>query len=311
MFTGMVMATVVSVGAQDGSAAKSTQDVKSVISAKTAIKGGISDATGETYGVVGVSNSPDGAGLGAANTNGGADLVIDGSAEGQPDAIVTQAGIDRPSASDQSFTLHNSGAGGLDLVVEGMLFGNGANLTDVNAALFGGKTLGDFALNLQLATSGSSSVHWQNITSAPFGLSDGDDDTLGGLSCAEDQIIKWNGAGWVCSADTGAFRLVNSVVAAEDAVILDEDLVGDVVFERTNLNGSRYGLEADGYFTSNDVYVNHCAIRGPTNSIRVEDVDVFVGGTQLAGGAVFVSSGSATCAGVWDESYTFYPSTCP
>jgi hypothetical protein len=103
-----------------------------VTAAKTAIRGVVSDAVGETYGVIGLSSSPDGAGLGAANTNGGADLVLDGSADGQPDAILTQDGLDRPSASHQPFTLYNSGAGRLDLYVEGILFGDGARRRDTD-----------------------------------------------------------------------------------------------------------------------------------------------------------------------------------
>jgi hypothetical protein len=54
-------------------------NLKSVPSAVAAIKGTVPDPTGETYGVVGISNSPDGAGVGAANTAGGPDLVLDGS----------------------------------------------------------------------------------------------------------------------------------------------------------------------------------------------------------------------------------------
>ena len=54
------------------------QSPKSVTSAKTAIKGTVSDVTGETYGMVGISNSPTGAGMAAGNTGGGADLVLDG-----------------------------------------------------------------------------------------------------------------------------------------------------------------------------------------------------------------------------------------
>jgi hypothetical protein len=111
-------------------------------------------------------------------------------------------------------------------------------------------------------------------------------------------------------ADTGGFLMVDSQVNAEDAITLDSGLYGDVVIEGSNLNGSRYGLEADGDVTSN-VYVNRSTVRGPTNSITVTTVDVLVGGSQLAGGAVSVSSGTATCAGVWDESYAFSSSTCP
>ncbi|MDH4226463.1 MAG: hypothetical protein OEV59_01730 [Deltaproteobacteria bacterium] len=45
------------------------------------------------------------------------------------------------------------------------------------------------------------SVAWSGITSVPAGLSDGDNDTLGGLTCANGQVAKSNGSAWICVAD--------------------------------------------------------------------------------------------------------------
>ena len=45
---------------------------------------------------------------------------------------------------------------------------------------------------------------WGNLTGVPAGFADGVDDdidTLGGLSCTNGQIAKWNGTAWSCSAD--------------------------------------------------------------------------------------------------------------
>jgi hypothetical protein len=560
----VAIASAVAADESAGHGEAAADTAKSVTTAKTAIEGHVSDPSGETYGVVGVSNSPDGAGLGAANTGGGPDLVLDGG--GDPDAILTEAGIDRPSASLQTFTLHNSGGGGLDLYVEGTLFGNGVGLTHVDAASLGGSFAGEFALDVDLATSGSSSVHWDNVTSAPTGLADGDDDTLGGLECGEAQIAKWNGSSWICSHDVGVayartrvvgpvgtppengatlldaiagiptpasqeeawllkiepgvydvgsasfemkswvdvegsgegvtlirgaicetgwtittgvvegaesaelrsltventcsgtnmsstgiynqgdnarfshvtasvfgaaeynhavynegldvvfefitaesggatdtnrglvdggigvritnarvsglaggdtstglelfggwtavsdveviarnatastwavfngasdvvftnltarassthggeqigmfasqggFTLVDSSIQAEDAAQLDSLEGGTVVLDNATLNGSRYGIHADVSPLSGsvDIYINHSVVRGPTNSLRFDYTDVFVGGSQIAGGAVSnLGSGTIACAGVWDEGYTFYPSTCP
>jgi hypothetical protein len=83
---------------------------KSVTATATAsIKGEMLDPSGEAYGVIGISNSSNGAGVGAGNTNNGPDLVLDGSEDSDPDAIFTQAGIDRPSSSaDTVFFLLNS-----------------------------------------------------------------------------------------------------------------------------------------------------------------------------------------------------------
>ena len=47
-------------------------------------------------------------------------------------------------------------------------------------------------------------VAWSNIDSStlPNGLSDGDDDTLGDITCATGEIITWSGAGWLCTSDS-------------------------------------------------------------------------------------------------------------
>ncbi len=97
---------------------------KSVTTTATAsIKGEMLDPSGESYGIIGISNSSNGAGVGAGNTNNGPDLVLDGSEDSDPDAIFTQAGIDRPSASaDTMFFLLNSDEGHvLNLHVEGSI----------------------------------------------------------------------------------------------------------------------------------------------------------------------------------------------
>ena len=43
---------------------------------------------------------------------------------------------------------------------------------------------------------------WSGLIGVPAGFADNvDNDTLGGLSCANGQIAKWNGSAWVCAAD--------------------------------------------------------------------------------------------------------------
>ena len=91
---------------------------KAAPSAKTAISGSLSDTTGETYGVVGISNSAEGAGVGAAGAEGGPDLVLDGSADGGPDTELSQSGIDRRSAGPQTFNIENSAGGGMTMPVD-------------------------------------------------------------------------------------------------------------------------------------------------------------------------------------------------
>ncbi len=99
---------------------QATDQAKSVLTAKTAIRGGLSDTTGEAYGVVGVSASADGAGLGAANTGGGPDLVLDGSEDFLPDAELSESGIDRPWGTPQTFNIRNSVGAGMTLQVDGV-----------------------------------------------------------------------------------------------------------------------------------------------------------------------------------------------
>lgn len=114
--------------------AVSKQAGRSVPTGLAAIRGEQPDPSGETYGVVGVSASAGGAGIGAANTAGGADLVLDGSAQGVADTILTESGIDRPQDSPQTITITNSTGGGMTLDVEGAIAGDGSQLTDVTAA---------------------------------------------------------------------------------------------------------------------------------------------------------------------------------
>ena len=59
---------------------------KSVPTASAAIRGEHPDTSGENYGLVGTSASLDGAGIAAANLDGGPDLVLDGSVNGEVDA---------------------------------------------------------------------------------------------------------------------------------------------------------------------------------------------------------------------------------
>jgi hypothetical protein len=68
--------------------------------------------------------------------------------------------------------------------------------------------------------------------------------------------------------------------------------------------GTSYGIDNASF---NQTSVDNSEITGATATVR-EFGTAMVGGSKLDGGAV---SGSVTCAGVWDESYAFYASTCP
>ena len=91
----------------------------SAVTGPAAIRGELGGTTGAILGVAGVTQSPDGAGLAAANTAGGADLVLDGSSQGATGAAMTESGLDRPSSSAETFDIKNSGGGGMTLLVDG------------------------------------------------------------------------------------------------------------------------------------------------------------------------------------------------
>ncbi len=162
------------------------QGEKSLTSAKTAVKGSVSDMTGETYGVVGVSASADGAGLGAANTGGGADLVLDGSADGASDTSLRESGIDRRSPSPETFVIENSQGGGMTVQVDGVDVVTTATDQDTVGAL--GCTSGELA-------------KWDGANWVCAPDLDTDTDTLGGLACGSGEVAKWSGSSWTCAPD--------------------------------------------------------------------------------------------------------------
>jgi hypothetical protein len=73
--------------------------------------------------------------------------VLDGTADGQADAILTQAGLDRPNASPQVFNIHNS-LGAMTLQVDGVPVGD---ITSVGSTggLTGGGAAGDVVLSIE------------------------------------------------------------------------------------------------------------------------------------------------------------------
>ena len=114
-----LFADAVSDAGTDAHADAGSAAPKSVPTASAAIRGQHPDTSGEVYGVVGTSASADGAGVAAANTAGGPDLVLDGLTHGETDTALSEAGIDRASVNSEVFVVKNSGPGGMRLSVEG------------------------------------------------------------------------------------------------------------------------------------------------------------------------------------------------
>ena len=97
---------------------------KSVPTASAAIRGEHPGMTGENYGIIGTASSPDGAGVAAAHLDGGADLVLDGSVDGESDTRIWEWGMDRASSTDETFTFRNTDAGRLHVAVAGNILGH-------------------------------------------------------------------------------------------------------------------------------------------------------------------------------------------
>jgi hypothetical protein len=125
----------------------------SVTTATFAMRGTWSTPAG--HAVIGINQAAGGAGIAAANTAGGTDLLLDGAANSLADTHLTESGLDRPSAVDQVFAFANSGAGVLSLQVDGTISGNGSGLSNVNAATLGGVAPAGFAGSSQACSAGS------------------------------------------------------------------------------------------------------------------------------------------------------------
>ena len=102
-----------------------------------ALRGHSTQVSGDANGVVGISSSPEGAGVVAAGAGNGVDIVLDGSTSSQSDTWLSQSGIDRPSTGPETFTIENSAGGGFALSVAGSVAadsftGDGSGLTGVS-----------------------------------------------------------------------------------------------------------------------------------------------------------------------------------
>ncbi len=72
---------------------------------------------------------------------------------------------------------------------------------------------------------------------------------------------------------------------------------------------NNYGVYND---TSSISKINHSMISGTTNSIYTSsNSTTYIGNTYLEGSTNTVSGGTCACAGVYDNNFVFYPSTCP
>lgn len=116
-------------------------------------------SAGSVFGIFGISESVDGAGIVASNSAGGADLILDDTTN---PAALTETFFDRSSASDLSFDFRNSGLGNLHLSVDGSLAwtaGNDGTGSGLDADFLDGLSAGSFASSSDLAAHKNSSDH--------------------------------------------------------------------------------------------------------------------------------------------------------
>ena len=108
--------------------------------------------------------------------------------------------------------------------------------------------------------------------------------------------------------------MINVTVTASGALAANYGVANDSSSPTmTNVTVTASGETAIGVdsFVSGTVKINHSVISGSTHTIiNQSGTTLYVGNTQLDGGSVS-NSGTMTCAGVYDGSYTFYASTCP
>jgi hypothetical protein len=147
---------------------------------KSAIRGELTETAEATVGIVGISNSPDGAGVLAANADpsGGADLVLNGSAQGLGDTALTESGI---SAGGATFDIGND-TDSLTLTVDGQ---------SVVTVLTDQDTLG------ALSCAAGQRAEWNGTLWICSDITD----TLADLACVGGEIAKFNGAIWECAID--------------------------------------------------------------------------------------------------------------
>ncbi len=123
----------------------------------------------------------------------------------------------------------------------------------------------------------------------------------GDLTLKNSTVTTWGGE--------RGYALENSMNGATTAVYVFNSVLsstGASIETRGIKNVS--GSTTDTY----DVYVNNSNITGENSTIQSDtEFTVLVGSTWLSGGGVFTGGGTVTCAGVYDENYTFYASSCP
>jgi hypothetical protein len=139
--------------------------------------------------------------------------------------------IDQVGATDTTLTEEE-----VDLMVSNNDFSTGAHTVDTNTQLteeevdafvanngFASQSTVD-ALSTGLSVVANTGS-FADLLDVPTELSDGDDDTLGGLTCAENEVPRWDGSSWVCTPYNAGIQATSSPTAC------DATTVGSIYFD--------------------------------------------------------------------------------
>jgi hypothetical protein len=109
------------------------------------------------------------------------------------------------------------------------------------------------------------------------------------------------------TASAGASNNTALFLITSDATVRDSVLTGD-----DSAGGNGVGISTSGGGGANTVTVHNSEINGALNTVKGNPIyTINAGNTLLSGGSVSDGGGTITCAGVYDEAYTFYASSCP
>jgi hypothetical protein len=169
-----------------------------------------------------------------------------------------------------------------------------------------------------LFSSTASRAPWSGLTGVPAGFADNtDNDVVGGLSCANGQVAKWNGAAWVCAADADSGGDITAVTAGTGltgggtagAVTVSANFGGSGSAaavshsDHDHFGQSWTGTATDGLAISNSAYSSH-AVRGSATATTGPNYGVYGQSSSLIGAGVFGSASATTgfAEGVHGES---------
>ena len=247
----------------------------------TAIAAGASDG-GQTYGVLNASSSP-------AMT----DVTVTSGSQGGLEQVQSYGVYNDASSPQMTHVAATalgvvSGNGGADECY-GVYNGNSSSpgMTDVTASATGTDSYGVY--------NDASSPVMAGVTARATGIASYGVYNRASAPDMNDVRITISGLwGYGVYNDSSTLTLNEVTIAAQPEF------------------GDFYGIYNRADSGSYEVRVNHSRIASSLNTIHNDaEFTTLVGASLLDGGGVLANGGTVTCAGVYDENYTFGTNTCP